>query len=633
LIFAVLAALTLVVWMQQIRHERNVLERHTQDVCLQASRRLEIFIDSRLTVVEVFATRWATHGQRDYSRQRFEEFAAVLFRRIPGFQWVGLVSPAGEPGWSVSRVGAAVPAPPAGRDALFEEALRTAQPVLSAPGRDSAGAATFFAVLPLHRDAEFLGFLLAEFRVGPLMEDCFHERIRSEFDFLIQDGEETFYTHLAEGGRSRMHADLGASRVFPVRNREWRLIVAPRASRAGLLGMRTHLSVPVLGLLLSIGIAALVQMLSSRLRLYREARDRAWIEMREREKAQSALKDSEARYRSVFDSAVDGLVVLDPAGRVVEANRAAEAQAGRRVGELDGARFAELVAEEQRGTYEEFARSLEGPRVARLATTLVARDGSRLAVELRGTRFDHAAEPRVLLIVTDVSEMRRAERRQTQLSRKVLMAQEEERARLSRDLHDDLGQILSALRLELALLARQSAAGGDAFQTCFGQIEQAAEALRRICRGLRPPLLDDLGVEPAVQQLVREFEEHSGIAVDLEIGLDEERTAVRPETALATYRILQEALTNAGRHAGARNVNISLYRDGAALVLSVYDDGRGFDAASLGGDRGSGLQGMRERAALVNGVLEIQSIPSEGTRIRFRAEPAFGSAGSSGEDA
>jgi signal transduction histidine kinase len=110
--------------------------------------------------------------------------------------------------------------------------------------------------------------------------------------------------------------------------------------------------------------------------------------------------------------------------------------------------------------------------------------------------------------------------------------------------------------------------------------------------------------------------------VDLDVALEDEGRGLPPEVALAGFRVLQEALTNVSRHARARSVSISILCDDGDLVLSTYDDGRGFDPRAAAGDRGSGLQGMRERAALVNGTLEIRSVPSEGTRVLFRAPAA-----------
>jgi signal transduction histidine kinase len=205
------------------------------------------------------------------------------------------------------------------------------------------------------------------------------------------------------------------------------------------------------------------------------------------------------------------------------------------------------------------------------------------------------------------------------LSRKVLMAQEEERARVSRELHDELGQLLAAARYELGFLSksqdRSSHAGAVDFTNAMSMIERAAGELRRICQGLRPPLLDTLGLEPSIEMLVREFTERTGMRIDAEIRLDEIEKRISSDIALCTYRILQESLNNIVRHAGASKVLVSIYVEQGNLKLCVCDDGKGFDLPKVDATKGCGISGMRERAWLVNGAVEINSAPNAGTRL------------------
>jgi signal transduction histidine kinase len=221
-----------------------------------------------------------------------------------------------------------------------------------------------------------------------------------------------------------------------------------------------------------------------------------------------------------------------------------------------------------------------------------------------------------------VSARLRAQQQYAQLSRKVLLAQEAERLRLSRDLHDELGQLLTAIRLELGWLQKLPAHaeqdGATIYRNSVELVEKAAEELRRICKGLRPPLLDDLGLVPAVRQLVEEFRERTGLEIALALPQNEQRAGVPTEAALCTYRILQESLTNISRHAAARSVDVALSRSPGELGLSVYDDGTGFELSRLDQTEGSGLAGMRERALLVGGTLTIRSARSQGTRIVLR---------------
>lgn len=223
----------------------------------------------------------------------------------------------------------------------------------------------------------------------------------------------------------------------------------------------------------------------------------------------------------------------------------------------------------------------------------------------------------VFLILSSVNRRQRAERKVTNLARKVLAAQEQERARIARDLHDEIGQLLTALRFELSIIQKQ---GGEIsspetlFKRPFQLLEQAVGELRRICRGLRPPLLDDLGLGPAVQFLTEEFEERSGIYTRLDLRLNPTET-LGSEIPMVIYRILQESFTNIARHSEASEVEISIARLPDSISMSVTDNGRGFlqEEAMMG--EGSGLTGMLERASLVGGRLAIHSAPRKGTKL------------------
>jgi signal transduction histidine kinase len=207
-----------------------------------------------------------------------------------------------------------------------------------------------------------------------------------------------------------------------------------------------------------------------------------------------------------------------------------------------------------------------------------------------------------------------AVRRQIGLARKVLATQEQERARLSRELHDELGQILTALRWEIDMLGQRSLQPGS-LQRAEQIVQQAVRELRRICRGLRPIVLDDLGLEPAIKALVGEFESWMGQRVILTTRLGEIDRTISSESAVCVFRVLQEALNNVARHASAERIWVEVYREDDEVVLKVEDDGCGFDMKRM--RQGLGLQGMRERSDLLSGQLDINSTPGEGTLIRL----------------
>ncbi len=199
---------------------------------------------------------------------------------------------------------------------------------------------------------------------------------------------------------------------------------------------------------------------------------------------------------------------------------------------------------------------------------------------------------------------------------RALAAQEAERHRIAQELHDEVGQSLTVVLLGLKQLESQAPA---ALVPELAAVRESARAglddVRRVARRLRPGVLEDLGLTSALAALATDFADHSSASVRRSFtpGLP----ALSPEAEVVVYRVAQEALTNAARHAGAQEVELSLQRVGPRVVLEVRDDGRGFE----GPTEGSGLMGMRERAALVRAELSVVSRPRHGTTVRL-AVPA-----------
>jgi signal transduction histidine kinase len=198
--------------------------------------------------------------------------------------------------------------------------------------------------------------------------------------------------------------------------------------------------------------------------------------------------------------------------------------------------------------------------------------------------------------------------------RRVVAGQELERRRLARELHDETGQALTSILLGLKAVeeARNEEALADASRALRELVVATLQDVRRLAVELRPKALDDFGLVPALERLVQTFSEGTGIDVQLEARLGEERLPGEIETAL--YRLIQEALTNVVKHAHATTVSILLVRRDGRVTGIVEDDGRGFDPAEARGD-GLGLVGMRERAGLVGGRLTIEAAAGSGTTI------------------
>jgi signal transduction histidine kinase len=201
------------------------------------------------------------------------------------------------------------------------------------------------------------------------------------------------------------------------------------------------------------------------------------------------------------------------------------------------------------------------------------------------------------------------------LSQGLVATQESERKQLSRELHDEVGQILTALRMEVGNLGDLHRQGSAAFQERQRSAEQlgdtALQAVRDISMGLRPSMLDDLGLEPAIRWQVRDFSRRTGVDVDVRIqgNLD----SLPEKHRIHAYRIIQESLTNIVRHAHARKVLITAHQSPARLMITIKDDGEGFDLARKSG--GAGLLGIQERVQELDGRCEIRSETSHGTVV------------------
>lgn len=220
--------------------------------------------------------------------------------------------------------------------------------------------------------------------------------------------------------------------------------------------------------------------------------------------------------------------------------------------------------------------------------------------------------------------MRRLEAERRRAGTVALRAQEEERTRLARDLHDEVNQALTAILLRLEALAQDSPVESvDEVNELKRLVNQAMEELLNLARQLRPSALDDHGLMPAVETQLKRFSARTAIEVSLNAEGDPDSLPEDVQTAV--YRILQEALANIGRHAGATAVSVDIEADDEHLELRIRDDGEGFDPAALtrasmgdGPGAGLGLSGMAERARLANGELDVRSAPGGGTTVTMR---------------
>jgi signal transduction histidine kinase len=293
---------------------------------------------------------------------------------------------------------------------------------------------------------------------------------------------------------------------------------------------------------------------------------------------------------------------------------------GYKIKELVGLKVEDTVAPEDQ---ERVLANIHAERESSIQHEMVRKDGSRLSVEAHGRTVVHQGRHVRFTAIRDITEAKRSEAKLRQyaealqaLSRRLLDVQETERRALARELHDEVGQSLTLLRLALDQCLQGANPGAqeklDAAKTILHDL---VTRVRRMSLDLRPSMLDDLGLLPALLWQFDRFTSQTGIRVTFtQVGLEERRFGPHVETA--AFRIVQEALTNAARHARVPKVAVHLGAQEGRLQVLVQDDGCGFDpAAALAGAKSSGLRGMHERARLLGGRLQVSSDPGAGTLV------------------
>jgi len=243
-------------------------------------------------------------------------------------------------------------------------------------------------------------------------------------------------------------------------------------------------------------------------------------------------------------------------------------------------------------------------------------------VERANQELERRVEERTRELERRYRELRKRDESRGQLLSKVISAQEDERKRIARELHDETSQTLSALAmgLETTYASAQTEAMRARLGDAKGLTRRAIDELHRLIYDLRPSILDDLGLLPAIRWFAERTLKPLGISVRLECTDIEDR--FRPEFEIAVFRVVQEAITNIAKHAAAETVLVECELDGRDLVIDIEDDGRGFDPAAVATSpdtqRGLGLMGMRERMELVGGTVKVDSAPGRGTYVSVR---------------
>jgi two-component system sensor histidine kinase UhpB len=343
-------------------------------------------------------------------------------------------------------------------------------------------------------------------------------------------------------------------------------------------------------------------------------------ELADHNRVEAALRHSETRYRSLVEQTSDIITVIDESAVILYGSPSVTTLLGYDPEDLVGRKAVDLMhPDDVARVLEAHERALRDPSQAQRGVEFRCRhrNGSWRVLEALGSVMQYrSAGPQAVLTLRDVTDVRASHEQLRQLAHRLDEVREEELTRLSREIHDELGHALTALRLDLGWLVPRLRRNREPVPRKVGDmlalLDDTIDSVRRIAGRLRPPVLEDLGLAAALDGLLRRFARQTGIAVEL----DAEPVDVPPTAGRALYRIVQEALTNVARHARAARVRVRLASVPDSLLLEIADDGVGIRPGMIQNPGSLGLVGMRERATALRASFEVLGDAGPGTTVR-----------------
>jgi PAS domain S-box-containing protein len=351
----------------------------------------------------------------------------------------------------------------------------------------------------------------------------------------------------------------------------------------------------------------------------------------ERIKTEQAIRNSEETRRLIMNSAMDAIIVMNTEGRVTSWNPQAEIIFGWKEKEVVGKLLSDTIIpvylkEQHKRGLANYLQTGKGPVLNKLIEIMaVSREGKEFPVELSIVDIKQGGEIFFCGFLRDISGRKHAEEKLKQsyedirrLASHLEKVREEERINIAREIHDELGQQLTVLKMDISWLNKKMKENDPGtrqkIQELLKVIDHTVNTVRRISSELRPSILDDLGLVAALEWQSQEFKNHSGIKTKFVSKVDEIKIPGGVATTL--FRIFQESLTNVARHADATTVEAVLSMEKEKIKMTITDDGKGFYTDRIENKKTLGILGMRERATLMGGEYKIISTPGKGTQIQ-----------------
>ncbi len=346
----------------------------------------------------------------------------------------------------------------------------------------------------------------------------------------------------------------------------------------------------------------------------------------EKKMAEDALRESEEKFRTLAEKSPN-MIFINKIGKIVYANKQCEEVMGYKRQEFyspDFDFFRLIAPEFLEKTKSFYSQHIKRKDISPYEYALLTKSGKRIDAILATRLINYEGEKAILGIITDITERKKAEKTLSEsreqlrnLAAHLQSIREEERALVAREIHDELGQALTALKMDLSWLDKKLPEEQSPLlkktKSMSQLIDSTIQTVQRLSAELRPGLLDDLGLLAAMEWQAEEFQKRTGVACELSLGSQE--IDLDQESSTAIFRIFQETLTNISRHASATKATVNLAEKGAQLELTIKDNGKGITEEKISDPKSLGLIGIQERVHFLGGNIDIKGIRNKGTTV------------------